>query len=333
MATQSVCVRFYETGDASVLRFDKVPVAEPGSGEVRIKVYALGLNRAEVLLRQGLYLEKPTFPSRIGYEASGVIEAIGEGVEGFTVGQKVSTIPCFSQTKYGVYGEHAIVPARSLARYPDNLSDEQAAAIWMQYLTAYGALMQQAGLKAGQYVLITAASSSVGFAAIQIVKREGAIAIATTRSASKKDSLLAAGADYVIVTDESDILAECKIITRGKGVDIVFDAVAGSSLMTLARAAAHEGKIYLYGALSLETTVFPFQLALKKGLSVSGYTMFQVTEDPERMAQGQKYVYDGLADGTLVPVIDRVFPFKKLAQAHEYMESNQQKGKIVVSVP
>jgi NADPH2:quinone reductase len=328
----SKIVRFHQTGAAEVLQIEDMPEAEPGLDEVRIRVHALGLNRAEVLLREGRYLEKPVLPSRIGYEASGVIEALGAQVQGFQVGDRVSTVPCFSQTKYGVYGEWAIVPARALAKYPDNLTDIEATSIWMQYLTAYGALIELGDLSPGQTVLITAASSSVGFASIQIARHQGAKVIATTRGESKKQALLDAGAHHVIVTDSGDLVKEVLAASAGKGADIIFDAVAGPMLLKLAKAAAYEASIFIYGALSLETTAFPLQLALKKGLGVKGYTMFQVTDDAARFARGKDYIYAGLKEGSLVPVIDKVFPFDQIVSAHRYMESNEQKGKIVIQV-
>lgn len=325
-------IYFYETGDAAKLKSVEAPLVEPGAGEVRIKVHAFALNRAEILLRQGLYLEKAVFPSRIGYEASGVIDALGEGVKGWAVGDRVSTVPCFSQSKYGVYGEQAIVPAFALAAIPDGLDDIAATSIWMQYITAYGALVMRGNLHRGQTVLITAASSSVGYAAIQIGKREGAKVIATTRTADKKESLLAAGADHVIVTNSSDLVKEVKRITDDKGVDIVFDAIAGPIVLLLAKACAREGKIILYGALSLESTVFPLQLAIQKGLSILGFSMMQITDDQARIETAKNYVCQGLKDGSLKPVIDTVFSFEQLKEAHEYMESNRQNGKIVVRV-
>ncbi|HNN61496.1 MAG TPA: zinc-dependent alcohol dehydrogenase family protein [Candidatus Obscuribacter sp.] len=331
-------IRFHSVGGAEVLQYEQVPVAEPAHGEVRIKILSLGLNRAEVLLRQGLYLEKPVFPSRIGYEACGIVEAIGEGCAavlagtGIEIGSRVSTVPCFSQAKYGVYGETAVVPARSLVACPANLSDIEGSSIWMQYLTAYGAIKMLGDVKPEEYVLITAASSSVGYAAIQLVNREGAIAIATTRSVAKKEALLKAGAAHVIVTETEDLVAEVKRITAGKGASIVFDAVAGPMMLPLARAAAYEGKIFIYGALSLESTTFPLQLALKRGLSVCGYTMFQVVDDAARFARAKEYVLAALADGSFKPVIDKVFSYAELRQAQEYMESNQQQGKIVVAL-
>ncbi len=328
----SKIVRFDKVGDANVLKIVDETHAEPGEGEVRIKVKAIGLNRAEVLFRQGLYLEKPILPARIGYEASGVVEAVGPSVSGFKVGDVVSTIPSFKMSKYGVYGETATVPASALAKYPETLSPEEGASIWMQYLTAYGALVELGKLQAGQHVVITAASSSVGFAAIQICKDLGAISIATTRTNAKKQNLLDAGANHVIVTNDEDMVMRINEITGGKGAEMAFDAVAGPMLSQLAKAAAYGGIIFEYGALSLETTPYPLMLALDKSLLVYGYTLFHLNRHPEMQARGKQYVYDGLKKGSLKPIIDKVFKFSDIAVAHQYMESNQQNGKIVVSV-
>ncbi len=328
----SKIVRFEKTGDAAVLKIVDEALSEPGEGEVRIKVQAIGLNRAEVLFRQGLYLEKPHLPSRIGYEAAGIIDAIGPAVSGFKIGDKVSTIPSFSMSKYGVYGECAIVPASSVAHYPDNLSPEEGASIWMQYLTAYGALVELGKIKAGDFVVITAASSSVGYAAIQLCKDFGAISIATTRGANKKQILLDAGADHVIVTNEEDLVSRIREITDKKGAQIMFDAVAGPMLTQLAKAAAYGATIFEYGALSLEATPFPLMLSLEKSLCVRGYTLFQLNKDPEMQERAKKYVYEGLKSGKLKPIIDRVFSFSEIVESQLYMESNQQNGKIVVKV-
>ena len=126
-------VRFYETGGAEVLKIEEAPLVEPGEGEVRLAVEAIGLNRAEVMFRQGKYLEDPKLPSRLGYEAAGIVDATGPGTGGIRVGDRVSTIPSFSMGTYGVYGESAVVPAYAVARYPAGLSSIQGAAIWMQY--------------------------------------------------------------------------------------------------------------------------------------------------------------------------------------------------------
>ena len=325
-------VRFHETGAADVLKLEDVQLAEPGKGEVRLKVEAFGLNRAEVLFRQGLYLEAAVLPSRLGYEAAGIVDAVGPEVSGIQVGDRVSTIPSFSIGKYGVYGESAIVPAHAIAEYPDNLSTVEGAAIWMQYMTAFGALVEYGQVKKKDTVLITAASSSVGLAAIQIAKSCGAVAVATTRGDSKKESLIEAGADHVIVTDSEDIVASVKNITDGKGANIIFDPVAGPLLEKLADAAAKGAVIFQYGALSLAPTPFPLFQAIGKGLSVRGYTLFEIASVPEKMARGKKFIYDGLSSGALKPIIARTFPLEEIVEAHHFMESNQQIGKIVVTV-
>jgi NADPH:quinone reductase len=325
-------IRFYETGGPEVLRIEDVPYAEPGAGEVRLKVEAIGLNRAEIMFRQGQYLESPEFPSRIGYEAAGIVDAVGPGTSGISIGDRVSTIPSFSMAKYGVYGESAIVPAYAVARYPESFSPVEGTAIWMKYLTAFGALMEFGHMQKNAQVLITAGSSSVGLAAIQTTKSVGAMAIATTRGAAKRSFLMDAGADHVIVTDEQDLAESVKTLTSGKGVSMVFDPVAGPFLEKLAEAAAPGATIFEYGALSPEPTTFPLFAVLGKGLTIRGYTLFEIVRDPEKLARGKQFIYSGLESGALKPIIDRTFPLEEIADAHRYMESNQQKGKIVVTV-
>lgn len=325
-------VRFYNIGGPEVLQLEETALETPGPGEVRIKVEAFGLNRAEVLFRQGLYLERPKTPSLIGYEAAGVVDAVGPDVTDVKVGDRIGTIPGFSMRKYGVYGETAIVPANIVAPYPDNLSPIQGAAIWMQYMTAYGALVAIGGLTKGDFVMITAASSSVGLAAIQITKWLGGTAIATTRGASKKQALLDAGADHVIVTDEEDLPRRTKEITDRRGVRLIFDPVSGPFIETLASAATFGGIIIEYGSLSLAPTPFPLADALGKGLSIRGYTLFEISGNPEKLARGKQFVYDGLKAGALKPVIAKTFTLDEVVDAHRYMESNAQVGKIVVTV-
>ncbi len=325
-------VRFHETGGAEVLKLEDLPLSDPGSGEVRLKVEAIGLNRAEIMFRKGQYLETPQLPSRLGYEAAGIIDAVGADVSAFQVGDRVNTIPSFSMGQYGVYGESAVVPASAAAKYPASLSANEGAAIWMQYMTAFGALIEYGNLKKGDAVLITAASSSVGLAAIQIVKSVGGIAIATTRGADKKSFLLEAGADHVIVTDEEDLVEKVMALTHGNGARMVFDPVAGPLLEQLAAATAPGGIIFEYGALAPHPTPFPLFPALAKGLTVRGYTLFEIVKNPDMLKRGKDYIYEGLESGSLKPIIDKTFPLTDIAEAHRYMASNQQKGKIVVTV-
>jgi len=325
-------VRFHQTGGPEVLKIEHVEVPSPGPGEVRIAVKALGLNRAEVMFRSGQYLEKPTFPARLGYEAAGTVAALGQGVQGLKVGDAVSTVPAFSQNQYGVYGDTAIVPAVAVAKHPASLSWAEAAAVWMQYTTAYGALIDIAGLKAGDTLLIPAASSSVGIAAIQIARMIGATPVALTRRSSKRKSLLDVGAADVIATEEQDLVAEAKRLTGGKGARIVFDPVGGPTIAKLTAAMAQHGILFLYGALSTEPTPLPLMEVIGKSLTVRGYVLFEITGDPQRLERAKKFIVDGLSAGNLKPVIAKTFPLEQIVEAHRYLESNQQIGKIVVTV-
>jgi NADPH:quinone reductase-like Zn-dependent oxidoreductase len=325
-------VRFHEVGEPEVLKIEQVDVPPPGKGEVQIAVKALGLNRAESMFRRGEYVEEPRLPARDGYEAAGTVTAIGEGVQGIKPGDAVSTIPAFSLNQYGVYGDLVNVPAHAVAHHPASLSWEQAASIWMQYLTAYGALIEIAGLKAGEAVVIPAASSSVGLASIQIARKVGAVPIALTRGTSKRQALADAGAAHVIASDEQDLVKEILSITGGKGARVVFDPVGGPTVKKLVEAMSPLGILFLYGALSPEPTPVPVLEVLGKSLTIRGYILSEITTDPARMERGKAFVNDGLAEGTLKPIIARTFPFERIVEAHRYLESNQQIGKIVVTV-
>jgi NADPH:quinone reductase-like Zn-dependent oxidoreductase len=325
-------IRCHQIGGPENLVLEEMPAREPGPGEVRLRVQAIGLNRAEALYMRGQYFETPVLPSLIGYEAAGIIEALGPGVDPAWLGAKVATIPGFSQNQYGVLGEEAIASVDSLGEYPANLSSIEAAAVWMQYLTAYGALIHFGKIGPGDFVIITAASSSVGLAAIQLTKDAGATAIATTRTSKKRDELLALGADHVIATAEEDLKKRVDDITAGKGARIIFDPVAGPYVETLAQAAAPGGVIYEYGGLSMQPTPFPLIAALGKGLSIRGYSLLEIRRDPELRKLAFQYIYERLADGRLHPKIAKTFPLAQSREAYEYLESNEQVGKVVITV-
>lgn len=326
-------VRFHEIGGPEVLKIEEEPVRQPGQGEVRLKVQVVGLNRAELLFVGGQYLERPKLPAGIGYEASGVVTATGPGVDASWAGQRAATVPMFSMNDYGILGEEVIAPAAALGSYPANLSPVEGAAIWMQYLTAYGALIAIAHLAQGDFVVIPAASSSVGIAAIEIAKAEGAVSIATTRKREKAAELLSLGAHHVIATEEEFLASRVQEITGGKGARVIFDPVAGPFLEKLAAAAAPGGILLEYGLLSMQPTPFPLLTALGKGLSVRGYSLMEITRDPEKLAPAKKYVYDRLADGRFRPKIAKTFPFAQSVEAYRYLASNAQVGKVVITVP
>lgn len=325
-------VRFYEFGGPEILRLEEAPSQQPRENEVRLRVQAVGLNRAESMYMHGYYLETPRLPSRIGYEAAGIVEAVGPGVDKSWVGKQVATIPGFSMNDYGSLGEEAIVPLSSLGEYPAKLAAVEGAAIWMQYLTAWGALVHYGELAAGDFVVIPAASSSVGLAAIQIVKDAGGIAIAATRTGKKRRELQELGADFVIATEEEDLPARVKEITGGKGARLIFDPVAGPFLEKLAEAAAPGGMIFEYGALSMQPTPFPLFAALGKGLTIRGYTLLEFRVDPPVIDKAKRYIYERLENGRFSPKIAKTFPLAQVAEAYEYLESNTQIGKIVITV-
>jgi NADPH:quinone reductase-like Zn-dependent oxidoreductase len=296
-------------------------------------VDAIGLNRAEALFRSGRYIEEvKRFPARLGTEAAGVVEAIGTGVTGLEVGQPVSTVPAFSQNDYGVYAERAIVPARAVVRRPEGLDAVGGAAVWMPYVTAYGALVEVGGMRPGDTVVLTAASSSVGVAAIQVAERVGATAIALTRTAAKKEALLRQGAADVIVTESEDVVERVLAATGGRGAEFVFDAVAGPGVADLAKVVADDGTLLVYGALSGEPTPFPGIELGMPALTMRTYTLHETTRRPERLRRAEAFVASGLRSSAFRPTVDRTFDLDEIIEAHRYLESNVQFGKIVVTV-
>ncbi len=326
----SKVVRIHEQGSPDVLRIEDVQVGAPGPGELRVRIEAIGLNRSEAAFRAGQYPVKPKFPTLMGYEACGVVEALGDGVTGFKAGDRVCVLPTYRLGEYGVYAEVAIVPARSVIPAPPGLSSIEAASIWMQYFTAL-AILEVTHATVGDFVIIRAASSSVGLAAIQLANWAGATPIAATRKSDKRQALLDQGAKHVIATEESDLVAEVMKITDGKGARIVFDPVGGPYVQTLAEAMSVDGTLFIYGGLSGQPTMHPHWAAAFKNLSIRGWVASTIWNHPERFARNQLLILRGLAEGKLKPVIAKTFRLEQIVEAHRYLESNQQMGKIVVT--
>lgn len=326
-------VRLHGVGGPEVLRLESVEPEAPRQGEVRLRVRAIGLNNSEAQYRRGEYpMRDTTFPTRIGRECCGIVEALGDGVDAVSIGDFVSTIPLFDIQRSGVYGEWAVVPAVAVVPVPAGLSRLDAAAAWQQYLTAYGPLVEPGSLRPSDSVLVTAASSSVGRGAIQMARLLGCQVIATTRSRAKREVLLAGGAHHVIVVDEEDLAARVSVVTDGKGFRVALDPVAGPGLAALAEAAGQGATIVEYGQLSRDPTPFPLLAVLRKHLVIRGYTLWEITLDPERRRRAVEFISGHLARGTLRPAIDRVFALDDIVEAHRYLESGRQTGKIVIDV-
>jgi NADPH:quinone reductase-like Zn-dependent oxidoreductase len=325
-------IRFYELGGPDVLKYERVPMPEPGPGEVRLRVEAIGVGFGECLYRMGLYVQETRLPSSLGNHAVGTVDAVGPGVEEPKVGQRIGVIPSFQMNRYGVYGEHAVVPATAAAPYLESLSLEENASIWMQIPTAYGALVHYGRITSDDLVLVNPASGGVGLAAIQTCRKAGATAIATTRSRAKADALRKAGADHVIVTREEDLKTRIGEISAGKGVRIVFNGLTGDILTTLVDITRPGGTIFMFGGIGLKPTPLPFGPLITKGVRIQGYTVYELTYDAENLPLLREYVREGILDGRYTANVGKVFPFQKMAEVHRYLEAGDMAGSVVVTV-
>lgn len=321
-------VIFDEPGAPEVLRIVDAPVREPGAGEVRVALEAIGVNRLDQMLRAGFSPRPINFPgARLGVEGSGIVDAIGPNVTDHRVGDAVIITAVPDMDVNGTYAEHVIVPTNRLVARPAGSNATTAAALWVAYSTAYGALVEKAKLQPGHHVLVTAASSAVGLAAIQICTQVGAIPLAVTRHAAKEPALLAAGAAAVIATDRDDLHATVRERTHGRGVDVVIDSVMGPNLADLATAARQGGTVVLVGWLDPRPAPMPMH-----ALTFHRYASFEHTLDDVAVRRIAAFLQAGLRFGALRPTIDRVFPFDDVVAAHHYLERGEHVGKIVLAV-
>lgn len=326
-------VTFTKPGSPEVLEFVETETPAPGPHEVRISVKAIGINRAEAMWRVDAYIEPVAFPAGLGYEAAGIVDAIGDDVVAdFVVGDAVNVIPSFSMNEYTTYGESIVVPDYAVVRQPKSLSFTEAAAVWMMFVTPYGALIEDAKVGPGDFVIISAASSSVGLAAIQLANLAGATTIALTRTSAKKQPLLDIGAAHVIATEEADVSAEIARVTGGDGVRVAFDPVGGPGFSTLISALSFGGTAYIYGLLSTAPTELPVLEMIAKTATVKAHNIWLTSGDDTRRKAAVDFILNGLESGALKPVIDRIFTFDQIQEAHRYLEQSGQFGKIVVTV-
>lgn len=328
MAGVTRVVRFTEFGGPEVLHVVDAELGAPGPGEALVDVAAIGLNRAESMFRQGNYIEPTVLPAGLGYECAGTVAAVGEGVSRWGPGDPVSVVPAFSMNDHTVYGEQAIVPARALVPRP--VDAVTGAAVWMPFLVGYAGLLEPNILLPGDTILITAGSSSVGLAAIAIANRIGAVPIATSRSNTKAQQLLDAGAAHVIVTGEQDLMTTARELTDGRGLDVVYDAVAGPAVAQLAEAVRPNGTIIIHGRLSGEPTPYPTHTL--PDLVMRSFTLFAMTRDEERLRRAAAFVTAGLRGGDFTPQIDEVFEgLDSVVDAHLHLEAGAQFGKVVLT--
>lgn len=326
-------VRFHELGGPENLKIEEVPERAPGKGEVRIDVEAFALNRADLMYLDGTHAMTAELPSRIAFEAVGTVHSVGPGATAFKPGDRVANVP-YGTPGYEVAGETAVLPDFALVPVNDRLglTLEESTAVWMQYMTAWGALMSFGDLEAGDKLLVTAGSSSAGIGAIQLAKDAGATVIATTRGRAKKDFILSVGADHVVVTDEEDLATSVMEFTGGEGVRLTYDCVAGPFLEKCVDASAFGAEVMIYGMLGGLPTEVPIVKMVLKEVTLRPYSMITVFNDPVRRKAGLNYVSGRLAAAGIRPVIDRVFDLKDIVDAYRYMIDGGHKGKIVVRV-
>src|ERR1700730_8709913 len=273
-------IRFAKTGSSEVLRVDEIQLSRLKENEVLVRVHAIAVSRPDLLWREGSYFEEPEFPAQIGYEAAGVVVSVGPEVKTLKVGDRVSTFPAVSLLDYAAHGETIIYPETALIVYPESLTPVQAAAVNTGLFTAYFALLELSDLKRDQHVVITAASSSMGIAAIQMAKAIGAKSIAVTRSEAKKEALLEVGADQVIVAGREDVQEAILELTEGLGAEVIYDAVAGPGLEELVWATKRAGHVIVYGNLGAMEygTLLPLGACFLRGIKVYGsFRIFDFT--------------------------------------------------------
>jgi NADPH:quinone reductase len=329
-------VQVTQLGGPELLSLEKVEVPEPEAGEVRFRVAAFALNRADILYINGEHYTALKLPSRVGSEACGIVDAVGPGVTAWRVGDRVSSVPHFTlhSERYGVQGEVALMPEKYLAPWPEGFSAEEACSTWMQYLTAYYALTTVGGLKPGGWALLPAGASSAGGGAVQVAKALGAHPVSTTRAADKVPYITSLGAEAVVVTSgERDISEELRQITGGAGINVVFDPIGGSFTRSYFDGLAWGGKVLVYGLLAgdLEFTV-PILPAVRHMVSVHPYSLFNHVMETQELQDGVVWVLEQIRAGRLRPTIDSITPFDRTIDAYRRMLSGRQQGKIVVSV-
>lgn len=322
-------VVFDEFGGPDVMHVVEEPVVEPAAGEIRVRIEAFAVNPLDQMMRSGTSPAIVPLPhARLGVEGTGVIDALGPEVTGLEVGDPVILTAIPDATARGSYAEYTTVPASRVVARPAELGITEAAAIWVAYSTAYGALVEKAKMRPGDHVLITAASGGVGRAAIQIANQIGAVPIAVTRHTAKKDDLLAAGAPAVIATDHDDVVEAVRHRTGGTGADIVLDLVMGPGQQDLLKAGRPGGSLVAAGFLDPRPTLFPTGTPL----TIFSYRGFDYILDDVVVKRMAAFLNAGVRLGALRPAIDKVFALNDVAEAHRHLEKGLHAGKIVVTV-
>lgn len=319
-----------EPGGPEVLQIQDVPDSHAQKGEVRIKVMATAVNRADLLQRKGLYPAPPgTHPNIPGLEFAGLVIDIGQDVFGMKPGDRV-----FGLVPGGSYAELVVVNHRTLARIPDNLTFVEAAAVPEAFVTAYDAMVSQGGLRSGEWVLIHAVGSGVGTAAVQICRALGARCIGTSRTKDKIDRAMELGMHRGIIMEKGDFADQVKTIVGGDGVNLVLELVGGSYVVEDLECIANQGRIILVGLLAGAKVEVNLGAILRKRVLVKGTTL-RARPLEEKIVAGQllaNNIVPLFESGQLKPIVDKTFALADVVKAHEYVEKNDSFGKVVLTL-
>jgi NADPH2:quinone reductase len=299
---------------------------EPGRGEVAIDVRACGVNFPDVLLSYGRYQFKPEPPFVPGGEASGVVSAVGEGVTRVRVGDRVAATMI-----HGAFAERVVVPELAAVKIPEGVSFETAAATLLTYLTTYHALVDRAHLREGESLLVLGAAGGVGVSAVQLGKLLGARVVAAAGTDEKIAFCKEQGADDGIAYGREDLKERAKALSQGRGFDVIYDAVGGTYSEAALRAIAWEGRHLVVGFAAGDIPKIPLNLTLLKGCQIVGvfWGQFAVRE-PEKNHANAEAIFRHVAEGSLVPRIDTVFPFARAGEALARLENRDVRGKLVL---
>lgn len=329
-------LRLHQFGSIDNLSLDDIELRELKENEALIQVKATGITGDNLNFINGRVLpgeedSSSIFPAMLGYEAAGIVESVGRNVDDKWIGKRVAPVGPYDFLTYGSLGEKAIVPANRLVEIPENLSFEEAAGLWVPYLTS-APIHLYGNIKSGDYVIVTAGTSTVGNAAIQYIVANGAIPIATTRSRKKAEVLKEnTGIKDVIITSEEDYLSRINEITQGKGTKLAFDSIGGKFITEIADGMAAGGIIIDYGVLGGLEAPLPVPQLLGKGLTIRGFAVNEIVEDRKLLSSATDYVLTQIKMGTFQPKIAATFPLENYQAAFEQLIKNDRVGRIILT--
>ncbi|HOB72980.1 MAG TPA: NADPH:quinone reductase [Phycisphaerae bacterium] len=315
-------IRVHEFGDPEVMRIEEMPDPQPGPGQVVVRLHAIGVNPVETYIRSGRYARTPSLPYTPGTDAAGVIEAVGEGVHGIEIGDRVYTAGSVT----GTYAERALCERSQVFPLPERISFQQGAAIYIPYATAYRALFHRAAAQVGEIVLIHGASGGVGLAALQIARAAGMIVIATAGTEQGRELVRQQGADRVLDHKDPEHFQQVLDITGGRGVDIILEMLANVNLGRDLKILARGGRVVVIG--NRGTVEIDPRDTMGRDASILGMTLMNASE--RDALNIHMALVAGLRNGTLNPVVGREIPLAEAARAHHEVIETSAYGKIVL---